>query len=220
MENLPVEIIQIEIGKYLDLSGLIAMSLTNKKMMNIFHRPISQIVYQIDPFSQDTSIFDLLNMMRIGTMSNVVFKIYKYMIRQIVHEIFLLHPYHRKERIIMTLTEVVPTDAIQDLKNKIKDYITKSDLFIVFRDVVYRNYLVDETLYNLENAFVNELMDIIEPLLHELSERSNNSLREDISDLSTGTSSGNSYDNSLTDAIDYFPYENVVDSLELMLRNL
>lgn len=208
MEYQPIEILQVEIGKYLDLSGLIAISFLNKSMMEIYQHKIKEVILKIDPFATENTIYDLLHMLRIGNIKSMVFKIYKFLIQQILKEMSYLHPYYSKEKILGIFVDVVPSDAIQELKSKIKNFVEESKLFFIYQGTVYRNYF-EEGIFDLYKLFESDLIDIIDLLLHELSER--NDLKTEESDMSTTTES---------DQMDYVPYENIMDSLDTWITTL
>lgn len=213
MENLPVEILSEEIGKYLDLSGLIAISLVNKSFMNIFYHNVKVAILKIDPYSTGENIYDLLNMLRVGTLENVVFKIYKNVFQQILAEMQYVYPYVQRDKIVQTFVQVVPNDAMRDLKNKIKQWMIQqsSPQFFIYKNVVYRNYLKNEPL-QIQINLETDLIDLIDPLLHELSEQYEIKT-DDSSDISSATS-------NLDQNMDYFPYENILESMERFVNLL
>jgi hypothetical protein len=213
MEYLPIEILDIEIGKYLDLSGIISMSFVNKSMMEIYHPKIKQIVSKLDPFAKQISVYDLLRMMRIGTLENATFKIYRFLIQNIINEINRIYPYLSKEKIISIFSNGVPDDAINELKTKITNFIQTARIFLIYRNVVYRNYLVDEVI-DLNKVFEMDLIDMIDPLMHELS------LSDQCVEYDEYTSSDTASNNDSEQIIDYFPYENIIDSMNHWIGTL
>jgi hypothetical protein len=181
MENLPQEILGIEIGKYLDVSGLIAISLVNKKMMAVYQPRISLIIRELDPFAFTTGdIHQLLGMLRIGTVDNVIFKMWHLIYDQIITEMRYFYPYITPDKI--------------------------SNIFLVYRNVVYKNYW-SIRLIDIRSYLETDIVDIIDPLLHELSDRSDNK-QEDQSASSSTTEE------------EYFIYENIMDALETYIRYL
>jgi hypothetical protein len=213
MEYLPIEILDVEIGKYLDLSGIISMSFVNKSMMEIYHPKIKQIVLKLDPFAKQISVYDLLRMMRIGTLENTTFKIYRFLIQNIINEMNCIYPYLSKEKIISIFVNGVPDDAIHELKTKIKNFIQTTRIFLIYRNVVYRNYLVDEVI-DMNKVFEMDLIDLIDPLMHEISLSENQGVENDgyTSDTASNTDS--------EQIIDYFPYENIIDSMDHWIGTL
>lgn len=215
MEYLPIEILEIEIGKYLDLSGLISISFVNKSMMEIYHPKIKQIVLKLDPFAKQISVYELLRMMRVGTLENTIFKIYRFLTQNIINEMNCIYPYLSKEKIISIFVNVVPQDAILELKSKIKNFIITNKIFFVYCNVVYKNYLVEQQI-NFYKCFEMDLIDIIDPLMHEISEYENTEGDMEtegyVSDISSNTDS--------EQMIDYFPYENIIDSLDHWIGTL
>jgi hypothetical protein len=207
MENLPQEILGIEIGKYLDVSGLIAISLVNKKMMAVYQPRISLIIRELDPFAFTTGdIHQLLGMLRIGTVDNVIFKMWHLIYDQIITEMRYFYPYITPDKINELFVHSVPSDAIVDLKNKMIRYIGTSNIFLVYRNVVYKNYW-SIRLIDIRSYLETDIVDIIDPLLHELSDRSDNK-QEDQSASSSTTEE------------EYFIYENIMDALETYIRYL
>jgi hypothetical protein len=209
MESLPVEILSVEIGKYLDLSGLICMSLVNKSMMEIFHYNIQVVIQKIDPYSDSGTVFDLLSMIKIGTIKNMRFKIWQNLFHETINQINHVYPYLQRQKIIDTFVQVVPKDAVEDIKNKITHYIYHHSGFFIFRDVVYRNKLLIKHNKEISNFLETELIDIVDPLLHELSE-SSEPKTEDTSDDSAQDS----------EMMEYFPYDDILDSLEKTVQYL
>lgn len=211
MDKLPMEILQYEIGKYLDLSGLISISLTNKKLLDVYQPVVEKIILQIDPYSTKKSIGDLLGMLRVGNLERVSFKIYNFLRQSIINEIHDIYDYKRKNEIQTIFFSVIPAQAIVELKSKIDRFVQESKVFIIHRDTVYRNHIPVSVNCSV---FETELADILEVMLHEFSE-----MEKDDDSVSDSVSDSISI-SDIIDSMDYHPCENIISSFETWIYTL
>ena len=209
MENLPVEILEKEIGIYLDISGLIAMSLVNKHFQCVYRPYFSKLILEIDPFhnQEETSVYEYLSITRVGTVKNVVFRIWKNIFDSIQKEIRQLYPYIHPNKLAKTICDNCPIDAVESIKTHIEKTIVFTDRFFIYNNVAYRNYNLSFGSLILSKNLESELVDLLDAIMHSNfdSPRFTADSEEEISD---------------EEEFEYVPYENIIDSLETFVNNL
>jgi hypothetical protein len=211
MDHLPTEILQSEIGRYLDIPSMISMSFVSKDYQEIYQPQFRKIVKEIDPYIEDGNVYDFLRITKIGPLDHFVYKFWNVIFRTMIKEIDLIHPYMTKKTIIDTFYKVVPIDAIESIRKQIREIFLNFPIFIVYKQVIYRNPHSSD-YFQLPESLELDINDMIDTLLHELSS-SDRTIVKDIS-LESLT------DDSLEDMIEYFPYENISDSIENWIRYL
>jgi len=211
MDNLPVEILDKEIGRYLDISSMISMSLVCKDYQEIYQPQIRKLVKEIDPYIEDGNVYDFLRITKIGPLDHVEYKFWTVIFNTIIKELELIHPYTTRKTIIDTFHKVVPIDAIDNIKKQIRKIFSNSPIFILFKNVIYRNPLSSE-YFELPESFELDINDIVDVLLHELSSSDRG--------ISKDSSNESLTDESLDDMFEYFPYENISDTIENWIKYL
>jgi hypothetical protein len=219
MENLPVEITFQEIGKYLDVPSMISMSFVNKDFQRIYQPYFSKIVKEIDPYIENGTVNDYLNITKIGTIENVVYKIWKNIFDTIIREVCIVNPTHSRKQIVDLFQKVIPVDAIELLRENIKKFIQEHERFMIFKNVVYRNPTVSNWVSLTEN-FETDINDMMDVLLHEIACQSTSISRENSLDSLTDDSNQTPSDESETVGEDYDSYENVICSVETFIKYL
>jgi hypothetical protein len=223
LQSLPVELLTHEIGKNLDISGMIAMSFVCKDFQEIYQPQFQKIVKELDPYITEGTVYDFLRITRVGTIDNVTYKIWKCLFDSIIKEMESIYPTTRKRDIIKTFVSVIRLKDVTNIKNQIKSYLLSSDIFFTYKEVFYKNpYGLD--VYCIPESFETEIIDMIDGLLHELSFIDRNIPRDNSLD-SLGSNDSysiqhSSTDESLTDSLEYFPYENVIETIENLLKIL
>jgi hypothetical protein len=203
MDKLPPEILQFEIVRFLDLSGLISISFTNKKLLETYQPVVEKIIFHIDPYATKITIYDLLDMVRVGNIQRVSFKIYNFLKQCIIDEIHEIYEYKRKSEIQTVFFSSIPMLAITELKTKIGRFVKESNVFVIHQNTVYRNYIPG----NVDcSVFETELVDILEVMLHELSEIENDDHSSGLGEFIGG--------------FDYHPCENIIISFEKWIHTL
>jgi hypothetical protein len=214
MEKLPIEILNKEIGKYLDIPNMISMSFVCKDFEEIYRSHFRKIVREIDPYIEDGNIHDFLRITRVGTLESIVYKTWRVIFLTIIRELEQIYPYLSRKFILDTFYQMVPMDAIQSIKNQIERFLKSSNIFIIFLGVLYRNPFSSAHV-ELPEAFETDINDMIDSLLHEFS-ASDRSIERD--------SSYESLSSDLTeftdDIIEYFPYENISEAIETWIKYL
>ena len=210
MENLPVEIMNKEIGKYLDIPNMISMSFVCKDFQNIYEPQFKKIVKEIDPYIENGTVLDFLKITKVGPLEQVIYKTWRVIFQTIIKELETLYPYLSKKKILDTFYKVVPSYAIEDIKKHIQKFLKTSPIFILFLDVLYRNPYTSAYV-ELPEAFEADVNDMIDSLLNELSS-SDKMIERD--------SSYESLTDESEDVIEYFPYENVSDAIETWIKYL
>lgn len=209
MENLPVEILEKEIGIYLDISGLIAMSLVNKHFQCVYQPFFRKMILEIDPFhnEDEMTVYDYLSVTRVGTVKNVIFRIWKNIFDSIQKEIRQIYPYINPNKLTKIICDNCPIDAVESIKSHIEKSIVFTDRFFIYNNVVYRNYNLSFGSLNLSKNLESELVDLLDAIMHSNfdSPRFTADSEEEISD---------------EEEVEYIPYENVLDSLETFVNNL
>jgi hypothetical protein len=211
MENLPIEILNKEIGSYLDISSMISMSFVSKDFQEIYQPQFQKIVKELDPYITNGTVHDFLNITKVGTLDNIIYKTWKVIFQTIIKELEYIYPYMTKGAIIETFHKIVPIDAINDIKKHIHKFMIDSNIFILYRNVLYRNPL-SSSYVELSEAFETDINDIIDSLLHEISSMDRSIERDSSMESLT--------DESAEDIIEYFPYENITDAIETWIKYL
>jgi hypothetical protein len=187
------------------------MSFVSKDYQEIYQPQFRKIVKEIDPYIEDGNVYDFLRITKIGPLDHFVYKFWNVIFRTMIKEIDLIHPYMTKKTIIDTFYKVVPIDAIESIRKQIREIFLNFPIFIVYKQVIYRNPHSSD-YFQLPESLELDINDMIDTLLHELSS-SDRTIVKDIS-LESLT------DDSLEDMIEYFPYENISDSIENWIRYL
>lgn len=211
MENLPTEILDKEIGRYLDISSMISMSLVCKDYQEIYAPQFRKIVKEIDPYIDNGTVYDFLRITKIGPLEHIVYKFWYVVFQTIIKELELIHPHMRRKTIIETFHKVVPNDAVETIKKHVRNIFKDSPLFIIFNNVIYRNPLSSD-YFELPEYFELDVNDMIDTLIHELSSMDKNIQRDSSNESLT--------DESYDDMIDYFPYENISEAIENWIKYL
>jgi hypothetical protein len=223
LEELPVEMLSSEIGEYLDISSMISMSFVCKDFQDIYQSRFQKIVNEIDPYIKDGNIHDFLRISKVGPSEYVVYKIWKSIFDSIIKEMEYIYPSIKRKHIMDTFVKVIPIGAINNLKDRIRDAILSSDIFISFRGVLYKNPY-SFYMYDISEMFETEIIDMIDGILHEFSsvERISreNSFESRLRSTSSESLSEISSINDSETSMEYFPYDNVTDSIENVLRYL
>ena len=211
MENLPVEILDKEIGSYLDIPSMISMSFINKDFQNIYQAQFQKLIHDMDPYIINGSVNDFLNITKVGTLDNTIYKVWRLIFQTIIKELEYLYPYVSRKSIVEIFYNVVPLDAVDGIKNHIKNFLTKTNIFIFYRNVLYRNPLSGGCI-ELSDTFETDINDMIDTLLNEIAMTDRSISRDNSMESIT--------DDSAEDVIDYFPYENVTDAIENWVKYL
>jgi len=211
MNNLPVEIINKEIGSYLDIPSMISMSFVCKDFQDIYQPQFQKIVNEMDPYITNGTIHDFLNITKVGTLENIVYKIWRIIFQTIIRELECIYPYLTRKFIISSFHKIIPIDAVDEIKSHIKKFLLESKIFIIYKNVLYRNPLYS-AFVELSETFETDINDMIDSLLHDLS-ASDRPLERDNSIESIT-------DDSNEEIIEYFPYENITDAIESWIKYL
>lgn len=211
MENLPIEIMNKEIGKFLDIPNMISMSFVCKDFQDIYRPQFEKIVKEIDPYIENGTIHDFLKITKVGPLNDVVYKTWRVIFQTIVKELESLYPYLSRKKILESFHRVVPSYAIDEIKKHIENFLKKSSIFILFMNVLYRNPYTSAYV-ELPESFETDINDMIDSLLNELS--SIDKIIERDSSCESLT------DESNEDMLEYFPYENVSDAIETWIKYL
>ena len=212
MENIPSEILYHEIGRHLDIKSMISMSFVCKDYQEIYQPQFAKVVHEIDPFIEDGTVHDFLRITKIGPLEYVKYKFWKVMFQSIVKELEGIYPYMKRKEIHAYFLTSLPIDLAQTIRKHIDDFIQQSNMFFIFKDVVYKNPY-HSSLIQLPEAFEIDINDMIDCLLHEMS-NGEREIGRDTSMESLPT------DESALDTLEYFPYENVTEAIEGWLRYL
>ena len=209
-----------EIGKYMDLPSMISMSFVNKEFQKIYQPYFSKLVNEIDPYIENGTVMDYLNITKVGTVEQVVYKIWKNIFDSIIRETSLVNPSYNRKQMIDVFQKVIPNDAIELLKENIKKFINQCERFLVYRNVVYRNPSI--TFINLSDNFETDINDMLDVLLHEMACQSGDISRDNSLDsLADSTPSDTTPSSEANgEEIEIAPYENVADSIETFIRYL
>jgi hypothetical protein len=179
------------------------------------------LVKEIDPYIENGTVRDYLNLTKISTLENVVYKIWKTIFDSIIKEACFINSSYSRKQMIDTFQKVIPIDAIELLKTNIKKFVIQSEKFLIYQGVVYRNPSVSSYI-SLSDNFETDINDMIDVLLHEIAcqsgdisrENSLDSINEDQTPSSEGT------EDYLGEEIEIAPYENVADAVETFIRYL
>jgi hypothetical protein len=210
MDQMPVEIINKEIGKYLDIPNMISMSFVCSDFQEIYRPQFQKIVKEMDPYIENGTVHDFLRITKVGTLENVIYKTWRVIFQTIIKELENLYPYLSRRTIQETFFRVVPSYAVDEIKKHIENFLKKSPIFIIFLNVLYRNPYVSAFI-ELPDAFETDVNDMIDSLLNELSSLDKTIERD---------SSTESFTDESDDVIDYFPYENVSEAIETWVKYL
>lgn len=211
MENLPIEIMNKEIGKFLDIPNMISMSFVCKDFQDIYCPQFEKIVKEIDPYIENGTVHDFLKITKVGPLNDVVYKTWRVIFQTIVKELESLYPYLSRKKILESFHRVVPSYAIDEIKKHIEIFLKKTSIFILFMNVLYRNPYTSAYV-ELPESFETDINDMIDSLLNELS--SIDKIIERDSSCESLT------DESNEDMLEYFPYENVSDAIETWIKYL
>lgn len=210
MNNLPVEIMNKEIGKYLDIPNMISMSFVCKDFQDIYRPQFQKIVREMDPYIENGTVHDFLKITKVGLLDHVVYKTWRVIFQTIIKEFENLYPYLSRKKILETFYKVVPIYAIDDIKKHIESFLKTSPIFILFLNVLYRNPYTSAYV-ELPETFETDVNDMIDSLLNEFSSTDKTIERD---------SSVESLTDDSEDMIEYFPYENVSDAIETWIKYL
>ena len=207
---MPVELLSKEVGKYLDIPSMISMSLTCKDFLDIYQPQFQKIVHELDPYIVEGTVYDFLNITKVGLLEHIIYKIWRIIFQTTLKEMEYIYPYINKKTIIEAFYRVIPLDAVDNIKNHIKIFLTQSNVFILYRGVLYRNPYTSSFI-ELSESFETDINDMVDTILHEIASVDRIMERDSSSDSLT--------DNS-DDIIEYFPYENITDAIESWIKYL
>ena len=210
MNYLPVEIINKEIGKYLDIPNMISMSFVCKDFQDIYRPQFEKIVKEIDPYIENGTVHDFLKITKVGPIDQVIYKTWRVIFQAIIKELENFYPYLSRRTILETFHRVVPIYAIDDIKKHIENFLKSSSIFIIFLNVLYRNPYTS-AFVELPESFETDVNDMIDSLLNELSS---------VDRIIERDSSNESLTDDSDDVIEYFPYENVSEAIETWIKYL
>jgi hypothetical protein len=207
---MPVEIINKEIGKYLDIPNMISMSFVCKDFQDIYRPQFEKIVKEIDPYIENGTVHDFLKITKVGPLDQVIYKTWRVIFQTIIKELENLYPYLSRRTILETFHRVVPIYAIDEIKKHIENFLKSSSIFIIFLNVLYRNPYTS-AFVELPESFETDVNDMIDSLLNELSS---------VDKVIERDSSNESLTDDSDDVIEYFPYENVSEAIETWIKYL
>ena len=210
MNYLPVEIINKEIGKYLDIPNMISMSFVCKDFQDIYRPQFEKIVKEIAPYIENGTVHDFLKITKVGPIDQVIYKTWRVIFQAIIKELENFYPYLSRRTILETFHRVVPIYAIDDIKKHIENFLKSSSIFIIFLNVLYRNPYTS-AFVELPESFETDVNDMIDSLLNELSS---------VDRIIERDSSNESLTDDSDDVIEYFPYENVSEAIETWIKYL
>jgi hypothetical protein len=189
---------------------MIQMSFVCKEYQEIYQPQFSKLIKEIDPFIENGTVHDFLRITKIGPMDYVKYKFWKIIFQAIVKELEVIYPYMKRKDIYAYFLNSLPLDLANTIKQHINNFITKSDMFFILNETVYKNPY-HSSLIIFPEAFEIDINDMIDCLLHEMSNG-----REIGRDISMESMT----DESALDSLEYFPYENVTEAIEGWLRYL
>jgi hypothetical protein len=210
MNHMPVEILNKEIGKYLDIPNMISMSFVCKDFQDIYRPQFEKIVKEIDPYIENGTVQDFLKITKVGPLDQVTYKTWRVIFLTIIKELENLYPYLSRKTILETFHRVVPIYAIDEIKKHIENFLKTSPIFIIFLNVLYRNPYTSAFI-ELPESFETDVNDMIDSLLNELSS---------VDKIIERDSSNESLTDDSDDVLEYFPYENVSEAIETWIKYL
>jgi len=214
LNSIPVEI-ALEIGNNLDISGMIAMSFVCKDFQDIYQTQFQKLVKELDPYITNGTVYDFLKITRVSTVEQMAYKIWRNMFESIIKEMEFIYPTIRKRDIIQTFVRVITFDDVKNIQQQIRNYLVSSDIYICYREVLYKNPYSSD-IFNIPEIFETEIIDMIDGILHELSYQERTISRD--SSIDSIASEEPEGESSLGDSIEYFPYDNIMETFENVLK--
>jgi len=217
INSIPVEMV-LEIGSNLDILSMISMSFVCKDFQDIYQQEFQKIVKELDPYITNGTVYDFLKITRVCTVEQMVYKIWRNIFEAMIKEMENIYPTIKRRNIIETFVRVIPLEDVENLKVKIKNYVSSCDIFICYKDVIYKNpYSLD--VYNITEFFESDIIDMVDGILHELSIQERTISRDNsIDSITSDESIPQDDDSSLGDSMEYFPYENIMETFENTLK--